>query len=816
MAARRRLKVRDDIVYTPDSWEVEDDEDEDDGIQRMEDEEGDDSHVSSGDEGSCKLQEEPESPPTKPSGASLSVGVLRPTDIVISNVGLEPPALTVSQSLLSTSGAVPAGDHSTTTHFTTTTLEDDLLPTEGSSSAIREAQAAWLVQPDDTSASNIHLYRTISNFAQEHSIFLQTVLDLVQERDKKAPEVGMLDPVILKAGPLKKASQLMNGVWKNKYVEIRRGMLSYFENNYSGTSSANNSGNNHSNAPGQAPSEDSQQLKRKDIPLQAHSCRCRPVRLHQKAIKMAPGGAIFELAANGSKRLWMAKSREERQVWIQAIHNATVGGSVTQSNESELLPRRSRRSPFRNDTRRYTKLRSSLRQAKSKSDYLSAFKETKIIRAPVKWIAKHIETEENAFREENVEMSVEQLWRDLQRDSVMINGERFQGDGFHGPQQIMGGVARQLMLTARQQGNSSMTESQAIAYARDILLSGNRTRSGGDSYYCVKTLCGNDDLVVVTPSAMEVEPVSILIAVDESEEALDLVCDMSGWIRTKNRTQRSWQKLYFVLSEGTLSYYEEALPRPHRLRGQMVLSDATISITKAEAKTDEAHQTQNANHFILTISIKEGTGTKERYMVFDSEARLLDWTYALERMSKSLTNAKKSHRRRISIGRPEPSKQEESDTTAFLAEKATKDHGQLLGLDSVIVDNRLAMYHRKSHVILKIGIQAASSYNVCTLDPQGDEKEDIWASIRANFTQTFRITGGANGRLVRGEEVVRISIESNFNDELLVPDLEADPVIPSSPSQRRRLASGLFRTMNSNQTSDVAAELSFDRPSQSM
>jgi hypothetical protein len=69
----------------------------------------------------------------------------------------------------------------------------------------------------------------VAPFVKEHGIFLQAALDLLQERDKHAPNVGMYDRV-LKAGPLKKASIVMKGIWKIKYVEIRRGMFSYYEN----------------------------------------------------------------------------------------------------------------------------------------------------------------------------------------------------------------------------------------------------------------------------------------------------------------------------------------------------------------------------------------------------------------------------------------------------------------------------------------------------------------------------------------------------------------------------------------------------------
>ena len=69
------------------------------------------------------------------------------------------------------------------------------------------------------------------NFAMEHRIFLKAVLDFLAERDKVASEVGMNNPNVFKSGPLKKASHLMRGIWKVKYVEIRRGMFSYYEDN---------------------------------------------------------------------------------------------------------------------------------------------------------------------------------------------------------------------------------------------------------------------------------------------------------------------------------------------------------------------------------------------------------------------------------------------------------------------------------------------------------------------------------------------------------------------------------------------------------
>ena len=68
-------------------------------------------------------------------------------------------------------------------------------------------------------------------FALEHSIFLHAVLQLLAERDRVGVEANIDDPHTIKTGPLKKSSGLVRGsTWKVKYVEIRRGIFSYYEN----------------------------------------------------------------------------------------------------------------------------------------------------------------------------------------------------------------------------------------------------------------------------------------------------------------------------------------------------------------------------------------------------------------------------------------------------------------------------------------------------------------------------------------------------------------------------------------------------------
>lgn len=689
-----------------------------------------------------------------------------------------------------------------------------------------ESAASLMLQESATFPETYSTQASCWNFAMEHRIFLKAVLELIAQRDMVATEVGMNDPNVLKSGPLRKASHLMRGIWKVKYVEIRRGMFSYYEDAASGR-------HMHTSR--------SAELLRKNFPLEANSCSCRAVRLHQKALNITPRGAIFEIAIAGRpKRLWMANSREERQAWIQAIHDAMVGGSVTrggnpaQSSTVSKSGAMDSRSPYKDDVKKYQKVQGLLRNSKCKDDYVMALRQVYRfdLNVPVKWIVKQAEQEhkgtgasgggdvKGAFHEEDVNSSVDQLFRDLQRDIIKINNEIYNGNSGHAPERIMGALARQIMLCGRKSeaqydddkiGHSrrvaskyDMSESQALAYARDVLLSGNRTRSGGDSYFCVNTLCKNADLVVLVPSSVEAEPVSITVTRDNDDDG-NIHQDAhakSGWLRTRRRTKNPWGKAYFELSEGTLSFYEHALPRPHGLQGQLHILDANISIEREEQKGG-ASNGEKLECFVITIVTKDKV---ERQILMEGEERMLVWAYALECTAKTkggatpapLTKALKSMMARVprvpmTVGRSDrrtsldarpPMLEDNSGRFegATAAEAALKEHVANLGLDFDALEERLAAYAGQQSAWVKASIEASTVYKICTLDPEGDENEDTWAVVDATFLQEFRVTGGPNPRIMRGEEVVRVDVSQ---------------CAPIPASVRRRASSQHERVVNS-------------------
>mmetsp|Transcript_8897 Transcript_8897/g.21761 ORF Transcript_8897/g.21761 Transcript_8897/m.21761 type:complete len:692 (-) Transcript_8897:135-2210(-) len=609
---------------------------------------------------------------------------------------------------------------------------------------------------------------TCLNFAMEHRIFLRALLGLLNERDNTATQIGMNDPNVIKCGPLKKASHIISGVWKMKYVEIRRGMLTYFEDAVSGD-------------------KDACSLLQKNIPLDASETSCRAVKIHRNGLNMMPG-AIFELKVGKFGRLWLARTRKERQTWIQAINDAMVGRSLTQDslNAHGKSGAINSRSPYKEDLKHYLKVKSVLKNAKHKKDYLSGIASLAVVDSldiPIRWIIEQVDSNSGrtnssnatgAFVKNGVSSGVEQLWRDLCRDTVRINQQLFKGDSGHGPEKIVGALTRNIIAVSKSDAKFSryaIPESKAVAYARDILLSINRTRSGGDSYFCIDTLSSNSDLVVLVPSSQEADPLSIVVELDESEFAdVSANDNKTGWIRTRNKSQKSWRKRFFILSESTLSFYRHATPQPHGFRKQIGITDANISVDKAKDRP---------GYYVICIEPKGGF--QERYLYFNSIDKAISWAHALEYVAKSSNKDRFAKRSlRYSITSP-------SCESRLIIEHAMKNHLANLGLDSDDIDDRLVRLSAKTFSRIGISVQASAEYNICTNDPQGDES-DTWATLTATFLQRFRITGG---RIVCGEEIVRVGVSECFEvgeyAEGVGDNKQITEADGPSPSTRRKL-----------------------------
>ena len=272
---------------------------------------------------------------------------------------------------------------------------------------------------------------------------------------------------------------------------------------------------------------------------------------------------------------------------MQAIHSAMIGASVTRSDnflQYHLLDNTNNgkrkgknssthnlmsSSPYQPYLEQYIDVGEACSRAKTKAEYLSALSPLrgKTITIPVQWIKAKLDDTpaSSAFVENDITSSVEQLWKDLVRDSVEINGEVLSGESFHGPDRIVGKLTQQIILSDRSRRNIDsrhrITESQAVLYARNILLGADRTRTGGDSYYCAENLCTNRNLVVICPSSTEANPLSISVNASEggSDHRIDThgpLNELKGIVSTRSCVDEPWKKSYLVLSESRLHLYD--------------------------------------------------------------------------------------------------------------------------------------------------------------------------------------------------------------------------------------------------------------------
>lgn len=441
--------------------------------------------------------------------------------------------------------------------------------------------------------------------------------------------------------------------------------------------------------------------------------------------KYNASGAVFELRRDGRRHLLMANTKEERRHWIQAIHDAMIGASVTrgdnfleyQINDLEEDGRDKNvgggmkvpmNTPYSHVMERYIKVRQLLQSAKSKDEYsnaLSSLNDEGHMTVPVEWIKSQIDDRPgNAFIEHEISCCVEQLWKDLCRDSVEINGEILMGDAFRGPDRILGTLTRQILHHGYTSGDCTasnldlITEAQAVSYARDILLSSDRTRSGGDSYYCAENLCLNRELVVMCPTSVEARPLCISVnpaGFREANSADDMHDVVYGWASIRS-PKKQWMRSFLILGRNMLHCYAKAEPIPHELREKFHLKDAVID--------------DSPNHDITNLQFSMLIKNKQfrRDFLFDDEASYTFWRNAFE--GASLRDTENSFRESINMHE-------------MNLQDMSASFRQSRRYSSAIPK----LISRNSPPAVDVEITVSAEYKIVTLDPQGDDEDDTWA-----------------------------------------------------------------------------------------
>lgn len=171
---------------------------------------------------------------------------------------------------------------------------------------------------------------------------------------------------------------------------------------------------------------------------------------------------------------------------------------------------------------------------------------------------------------------------------MIINGITISG-GIEGPEVMLGTLVRVILDKIRQMRDryaeqypvdsmqrrstlfTDLDESQVLSCARDVLLSCNRTESGGDTYLAIESLLINKSFAVLTPLASEEEPLEIIVDIVESERKLS---DRAPLLVNQNKHQTNSKRADDSTDSSGISYSVST--------NDNVLDDAVVSQFQAQ------------------------------------------------------------------------------------------------------------------------------------------------------------------------------------------------------------------------------------------
>jgi PH domain len=420
----------------------------------------------------------------------------------------------------------------------------------------------------------------------------------------------------------------------------------------------------------------------------------------------------FEILQPGSpKHVWMARSEEERQSWLQAIRGAMIGSLEGDHADDDGKKRRKRQLDLVTH-KKALDLYSHLRHDLQKASITSPQQYCKIVsramrkltvnpvkidpdtvddciihesalliptlRIPVQWVrdqlvhghqtsspsvassastpasksgSTHTTTPATSTMattapgrvtgkatapHKNLKLVVADFWRNMSDTTFGVNGMVLPKESPYASERTVGALVRCIMefdKAFNEDGEYDVNQSgliselQAVAYARNILMTVLKSKQQQDVVCTINHLLQNDQVVLEPETSEDTGIVYLEVSFagdDLPDDQTDTENEISLWFRTrrKNSATSMWKRRFAVLSGVVLSYYEAATPRPHGLRGQLVLSGATVQQDESFLATDASKD----DKYVLLLA----TAAEERWLSFESEDDMKKWQVAIQ------------------------------------------------------------------------------------------------------------------------------------------------------------------------------------------
>ena len=213
--------------------------------------------------------------------------------------------------------------------------------------------------------------------------------------------------------------------------------------------------------------------------------------------------------------------------------------------------------PYADDIAKFISIRLAVQQMSSREAYKQLLRRlmtgsggTKDVTVPVFYVKSSLggnfqmASNDMLSRQTLLSLNNSQVWKDLQRDQISINGEVISG-AERGAEGILGTLVRTIIekadairtilrvsalneakrnpgakVSTMEYPTFELSEGQVLACARDLLVLCGRTQSGGDTYFCVDSMLvskeASNGLCFLAPLATT-EPLEVTVTVVESD-----------------------------------------------------------------------------------------------------------------------------------------------------------------------------------------------------------------------------------------------------------------------------------------------------------
>lgn len=222
---------------------------------------------------------------------------------------------------------------------------------------------------------------------------------------------------------------------------------------------------------------------------------------------------------NVTVKQFMCANDEDRDSWLRAIRTARLGrGKDSKSWVIQHI---------------FGSVRKACVEAQSILEIQAAINPLldTTIRVPVAFVQDF----NSGMRKAAPDHQLKQAFRDLKRDTVVINGNTLKSDGKDSNvESLPAGVIYSLFKEIEAKSNDRHSPDEILMFVRKVLMYSNRTQAGGDAYDSVQALFGMQSLVCIVPDNREVVPIYFTITSDNPNCAQSTPLEEGPFVLSQN------------------------------------------------------------------------------------------------------------------------------------------------------------------------------------------------------------------------------------------------------------------------------------------